>query len=66
VKVFEHCKHCTGLRLIVCSRIPLPPKELLLMGAIIGEMVTFAVVNMDMVEAIGMDDSEFIIPLVGV
>ena len=36
------------------------------MGAIIGEMVTFAVVNVDMVEAVGMDDSEFVIPAVGV
>ena len=50
----------------MCSRIPLPLKELLSMGAIIGKMVTFAVVNMDMVEAIGMDDSEFVIPTVGV
>jgi len=31
------------------------------MGDIISEMVTFVVVNVDMVEAIGMDDSEFMI-----
>ena len=36
---------------------------LLLMGAIISKMVTFAVV---MVVAIGMDESKFVIPVVGV
>ena len=30
------------------------------------KMVTFAVVNVNMVEAIGMDNSEFVIPVVGV
>jgi hypothetical protein len=36
------------------------------MGAIISKMVTFAVVNLDMAEAIGMDESKFVIPVVGV
>ena len=44
----------------------MPLKELLSIEARISEMVTFTVLNVDMADAIGVDDSEFVIFAVGV
>lgn len=62
----KYCERCTTLRLGVRGGIPLPSKELLAMRAILSSTVAFAVVDVDVVQAISVDNKEFVIATAGV
>jgi len=56
----ENSEFCARLGLSMCGRVQLPSKQLLLMRPKLSKMIALAVVDFDMMQAIGMNNGKIV------